>query len=144
MSDPSQQETVAVESEELHVDVQGHITVPLDGTEFVLRPSFKALQNIERLTGKDHAELTHMAVQQRMHYDDMAIIISEMMKAYGEANPGDPLVTSYLHAKPESLAPLIFEVGKTRICIRLAVILVAALSGGYTPEGELKATRTTH
>jgi hypothetical protein len=143
MSDQAEQESATVVvSDEVHVDVQGHIAVPLDGTEFVLRPSFKALQAIERLTGKDHAELTHLAVQQRMSYDDMSIIIAEMMKAHGEANPNDPLKTTYLNTKPEKLGPLIMSEGKTKICIRLAILLVASLSGGYTPEGELKATRT--
>jgi hypothetical protein len=143
MSGPSEAaESVPVaESEEVHVDVQGQITVPLDA-EYVLRPSFKALQNIERLSGKDHAQLAHDAIQQRMSYDDMAIVICEMMKAHGEANPSDPLKTTYLHAKPESLAPHIFAAGKTKICIRLAILLVASLSGGYTPEGELRATRS--
>jgi len=123
-------------SDEPEVDVRGHITIPLEGEEFVLRPSFDAIKAIESITQKDHAQLAHEAVQQRLSYTDMGIVCAEMMKAHGKANPTDPMKSSYLGAKPEKLEKLIYETGKTRIMVRLAVVLVAALSGGYTREGE--------
>lgn len=125
--------------ETAEVDVRGHISVPLDGEQFVLRPSFEAIKAIEEITGKDHSQLAHEAVQQRLSYTDMGIICAEMMKAHGKANPDDPMKSSYIGAKPEKIEKLIYETGKTKVAVRLAVVLVASLSGGYTREGELTA-----
>lgn len=122
------------------VDPRGEISIPLEGREFILRPSFDAVKRIERLTGKNHEHLAQQAIQQNLTYEDMGIICAEMMKEYGNANPNDPQVTSYKGAKAEKLEKLIFEAGKPKIGVRLAVILTAALSGGYTSEGEVKAT----
>lgn len=121
------------------VDVRGQITIPLEGQEYTLRPSYEAIKRIEELTGKDHAQLAHEAVQQRLSYTDMGIICAELMRAHGKACPDDPLRSSHVGAKPETVEKLIYETGKTRIAVRLAVVLVASLSGGYTREGELTA-----
>lgn len=119
------------------VDTRGHISIPLDGAEYILRPSFEAIKRIEEVTRKNHEELANLAVQQRLSYSDLALICVEMMKAHAKANPDDPLKSSYLGAKPEKLERLIFEAGKPKIGVRVAVVLTAALSGGYTAEGEV-------
>lgn len=125
------------------VDVRGQITIPLDGQEYVLRPSHEAICEIERLTGKNHEHLAQDAIQQNLTYREMGIVCCEMMKAHGKANPNDPLRSSYAGAKPEKLEKLIFEAGKPKIGVRLAVVLTAALSGGYTASGEARAVEET-
>jgi hypothetical protein len=122
------------------VDLRGEISIPLEGREYGLRPSFDAIKRIERLTGKNHEHLAQQAIQQNLTYEDMGIICAEMMREYGKANPDDPLKSSYLGAKAEKLEKMIFEEGKPKIGVRLAVVLTAALSGGYTASGEAKAT----
>lgn len=125
------------------VDTRGHITVPLDGVEFTLRPSFEAISQIERLTGKSHERLAHDSIQQNLSYGELALICCEMMKAHAKANPKDPMRSSYSGAKPEKLEKLIYAAGKVRINVRVTVVLTAALSGGYTAEGEVVATETS-
>ena len=124
------------------VDTRGHISIPLEGAEYVLRPSFEAIKRIEELTRKNHEELANLAVQQRLSYSELAVICVEMMKAHAKACPDDPLKSSYLGAKPEKLERMIYEAGKPKIGVRVAVVLTAALSGGYTASGEVVVAET--
>ncbi len=121
---------------------RGEVTLKLEGVEYHLRPSREAISAIERqlrpLTAL-HAD----AQRYELTLEEMAIIAAEMMRAYGKSHPDDPLVTDYRGAKPERLADLIFEVGAPRICVRLLVVLTAALTGGVTAAGELKAQTAT-
>jgi len=124
-------------------DTRGQITLPVDGTEYVLRPSYEAIMAIERITRRSLYELAGEATQGRMSCEVMAIVCAEMMRAFGKANPEDPLASSYRGAKPEALGPMIYEAGGPKVCARLAVVLIGALTGGYDSSGEAKAVTGT-
>jgi hypothetical protein len=121
------------------VDVRGEITVPLDGQEYVLRPSFEAVSRIERELGRGLYDLANLALVGRLSFSDMGVIIAEMMHAYGKSNPDDPLNSTYRAATAQRMSELVFEHGGPSVMARVAVVLVGALSGGYTSSGEVKA-----
>ena len=129
--------------DEAEIDTRGHITLPVDGTEYVLRPSFEAIVSIERQLGRSLFDLAGDSTQGRLSFEDMGVIASEMMRAYGKSNPEDPLASSYRGAKAERLSELIYEAGGPRICARITVLLMGALTGGYTASGEVKPVATT-
>lgn len=121
------------------VDDRGQMLVPLGGYDYVLRPSEEAIANIERQLGRSLYQLATAAPAGGLSLDDMAVIIAEMMRAYGKANPDDPAVASYCGAKTESLRGMIYEAGAPSIVARLSIVLVGAMAGGYTASGEARA-----
>lgn len=121
------------------VDTRGQITVTLAAAEYVLRPTFEAIQAAERLIAP-LTELTHLAAAQRLTIDQMATLCAEFMKAHGKTLAADdPTRADHIAAKPERLAKLIYNAGSPKVNGRLTVLLLGALSGGYDAEGESTA-----
>lgn len=122
------------------VDTRGRIQVNLGGADYALRPSWQAIEAIEHQLGRSLIELSGQAVNGSLKIGDQAVIVTEMMKAEGraEASAGP----SYLGAKPERIAELIYEASAPAITARLAVLLIGAVTGGYTAAGELKPATT--
>lgn len=117
--------------------VRGEIALDLGGREFVLRPTYQAIQAIESKTGKgilvlarDTAELT---------VADAAVIAAECIKAHGK-HVGDDMMASYTPAK---IGEMMLEAeGGVAACLgRLSALLMLAATGGYTASGELKAAK---
>lgn len=129
------------EREQITLDTRGQLTVTLDA-EYVLRPSYEAIMEIERETGLALYDLASLAANARMSIEHMAIVVAAMMRAHGKASPEDPMKSSYLGAKAETIAPMIFEAGAPKIMIRLTVLLAGAIHGGYTASGEAKTPGT--
>lgn len=129
------------EPQVVKIDERGQISIKLDA-EYVLRPSVEAILDAERETGLSLFDLATLAANSRMRLDQMGIAVAAFMRAHGKANPEDPLKTTYLAAKAETLSGLIMEAGVPRIMGALAVLLAGALSGGYTASGEAKAAGT--
>ncbi len=126
------------------VDARGQMTVPLDGQEYVLRPSLEAILAIERQTRpRTLYDLATEASQIRLPIEDLATIVAHFMRAHGKASPDDPLATDYQGAKPERLRDLIYEAGIPSITQRVYVVLLGAISGGYDASGEVKAPTIT-
>lgn len=120
----------------LAVDTRGRIAVPLGGADYFLRPSWEAIQAIEAELGRSLTTLSGQAVAGQLSIRDMAVICTEMMHAEGKA---DPLAApSYKGARVEKIAELIYEASAPSITARLAVILMGAVTGGYTAAGEPK------
>jgi len=122
------------------VDTRGHITVPLDA-DYVLRPSYEAIASIERQLGLSLHVMADLATTSRLTLEQMGVIVAEMMHAYGKASPEDPLVSTYRAATSERISQLIFEASPAKVNARIVPVLIGALTGGYTAEGELKATK---
>lgn len=120
------------------VNTRGEMTVPLDGQRYVLRPTEQAIATIEEKLGRSQMELWSAALRGALSNREMAVICVEMMRAYGEANPGDPLVADYRGANIERVAKLVFEAGAPSIAARLAVLFAGTVNGGYTAAGEPK------
>jgi hypothetical protein len=124
--------------DEPQVDTRGQITVPLGDADYLLRPSREALSAIEKKLGRSLLVIAGQAVNGSLSVEDMAIICVEMMKAQGKADPKSG--PSYSGAKVEKIADLIFEQGTPSITARLVVLLMGAVTGGYTASGEVKPT----
>lgn len=123
----------------IKMDTQGQVSVELGGTAYVLRPSQEAISACERETGLSLFDLATLAANSRMRLEHIGMIVAELMRAYGKAHPEDPNKTSYLGAKAEKVADLVYEAGPPRLMAALTVILAGAINGGYTASGEAKA-----
>lgn len=123
------------------IDERGQISILLDA-DYVLRPSVEAIMEAERETALSLFDLASLAANARMRLEQMGILVAAFMRAHGKANPDDPLKSTYLGAKPETLAGLVMEAGAPRIMSALAVLLAGALNGGYTASGEPRAAGT--
>ena len=126
-------------SQIIKMDTQGQVSVELGGTAYVLRPSQEAISACERETGLSLFDLATLAANSRMRLEHIGVIVAELMRAYGKAHPEDPNKTSYLGAKAEKVADLVYEAGPPRLLAALTVILAGAINGGYTASGEAKA-----
>lgn len=131
------------EEEDIKLDLSGQITVSLEGQELVLRPSRKAIINCEKRLNRSLFDLAGLATQGRLTISEMAIVCAEMMHAHAEHCPQDPLINTYKGVKEARLEDLIFEASAPIVSARLTVLLMGALTGGYTASGELKAMGTT-
>lgn len=126
------------------VNASGEITITLDA-DYVLRPSYAAISAIEEATGESIIALANRAANGVLKLKDSAIIATEMLKAWGrEAGEGsspDQRAASKFGA--EGVAKLIYEQGLPGINARLAIVLIAAATGGYTAAGKAKAAVET-
>lgn len=118
------------------VDSRGRMLMPLGDADYVLRPSWEAIDTIEETLGRSLLELSAAATSGALRIRDMAVIVTEMMKAEGRADPNAG--PSYSGAKAAKVAELLFEQPAAMISARLAVVLVGAVTGGYTASGEPK------
>lgn len=126
---PKKTETIAV-------DNRGQISVRLGGADYVLRPSYEAIEASEEETGLSLFDLATLASNCRMKVKDMGVVVAAMMRAHGKENPDDPMKTQYLGAKADKISRLIHEAGPAKIMGRLSILLSGALLGGYTASGE--------
>ncbi len=118
------------------VDVRGQIKVSLGDADYLLRPSYAAIAAIEKTLGRSLMELAQQALSGVLSIADLAIICAEMMRAHGRADP--TAGPSYKGVQSERLAELIFEASPPAITARVAVVLMGAVTGGYTAAGEPK------
>jgi hypothetical protein len=121
---------------------RGEVFLPLEGVEYGLRPSREAISAIERQL-RPLAVLAGEATRLELPLEDLGVIAAEMMRAYGKCHPDDPNIVTYQSSTPERLADLIFELGVPKACVRFRELLLAALLGGVTAAGEMKAQAKT-
>lgn len=118
------------------LDARGRMLVHLGGADYILRPSYEAQEAIEVQLGRSMTQLCHQGYQGALTTADLAIIVTECMKAQGraekEAGP------SYTGASAPTVARLIAEAGQPVITARIAILLTGVITGGYTAEGEPK------
>lgn len=116
---------------------RGEVSLILDGTEYVLRPSYEAISAFESDTGHGLLALTSQAEEATMTLDTMAAIVTRCIQAQGRAI-GDQMMQG---VKATKIAALIMEseTGLLGTIIRLRLLLVMAATGGFTASGEPKA-----
>lgn len=116
---------------------RGEIALDLSGVEYVMRPSYQAIQAIEAKTGKGLLALARDAAD--LTLTEAAIIATECIKAHGK-HTGDEMRARY---SPDKIAELMLETdGGLAACLgRLSALLMVAATGGYTATGELKAAK---
>jgi hypothetical protein len=126
------------------VNASGEITITLDA-EYVLRPSYAAISAIEEAIGESIIVLANRAANGALKLKDSAIIATEMLKAWGreagEGSTADQRAAASFGS--EGVAKLIYQQGLPGINARLAIVLIAAATGGYTAAGKAKAAAAT-
>jgi hypothetical protein len=129
-------------------NTRGEVTITLDGAEYVMRPSYEAIEAIEAQTGKGILALIQGAQEGNLTLAQTAIIVAECMKAWGRqqiaAGEASPEARSAAGAQTQKVARLIHEAGLMTALPRVVIVLVAAATGGVNSAGEPKpATETS-
>lgn len=112
---------------------RGEVSLELGRKTYVMRPSFTAIQAIEKQTGLSLRQLAIAANSMSMDLATMGVVAGELIRA-GAAD-GD---VGAQMGEAERFAQLIYEKGVPTVAARLTIVLSAALTGGATVEGELK------
>jgi hypothetical protein len=131
-------------------EFRGEVDLVLEGQRFVLRPSYTAIVAMEKKTGKSLVELATSAEQCALSQDTQAIVVTELVRAWGReladneyATAAEKAVfTAARGANPDSIGELLYPVGVLAVQPRISVVLGLALSGGCLPSGEMKTTGT--
>lgn len=120
---------------------RGEIMLKLDGADFVLRPSFEAIEAFEGSTGKGLLQLAREAVSGTLRVSEVAQIVCECVRAWGRATQQK----SAAGVQARRVADLILEAegGLSAALHTLGGMLALASTGGYTALGEMKAGTTT-
>lgn len=125
---------------------RGEVTIDLDA-QYVMRPSYEAIEAIESQTGRGVVALVNLAAQGEMKLGEAAIIVTECIKAWGkqQVTGGDPSpeAKSAAGANVKKVAALIYEAGLVKATERCAIVLMAAATGGVTATGEWKPATET-
>lgn len=116
---------------------RGEISLHLDGAEFILRPSFEAIVAIEADTGCGLVALARQAEDGSMSLQTAALIVMHLIRAQGKAAK-DPALEG---VNAQRIGQLIMsaEGGLMIVLLRLRLLLTMAVTGGFTPSGEVKA-----
>jgi hypothetical protein len=118
---------------------RGEAAIELDGVEYVLRPTYEAIQAVEDILGKGIVKLGREALDGALTSRETAVIATEFIKAWGRETEN----TGAAHANPDKIGRLLYamkEGGTANALAIVAAVLTMAATGGFTPEGELKAT----
>jgi len=110
---------------------RGEVDIELEGQTFILRPSYAAIIEAEKATGKSLIKLATAAGDGELSLTDTAIVIAEMIKASGKAS-GD-LMQSGVNAL--RIGELIQEYGLMQTQLRLVIALSNAATGGCKSDG---------
>ena len=126
-------------------NTRGEVTITLDGAEYVMRPTYEAIQAIEEKTGMGLLGLLNLIGNGEMSQKKLAVIVTELIKAWGKAGgeSADPIRRGAAGSNADKIAHLIYEAGVSTAMGRVSVVLVGALSGGVTASGEWKPALTT-
>ena len=131
-------------------ELRGEVDLVLDGQRFVLRPSYTAIVAMEKKTGAPLIQLAQLAEQGALPQESQAIVVTELVRAWGRelvtdeyASAADKAIaTSARGANADTIAELLYPVGVMAVQPRLAIVLGFALTGGCLPSGELKTAGT--
>lgn len=123
-----------------HVEERGEIALVLEGESLIMRPSYEAISAFEVSTGKGLLVLARSALDGTLAFSEAAQIATECIKAWGRATGSK----SAQGVNAPRVAELIMESeGGFRSALQsIAAMLALAVTGGYTAQGELKATAT--
>lgn len=132
-------------------ELRGEVDIELDGQRFVLRPSWQAVRKIESMLGRALIPLAMQAEQSALNQDELAIIVAEMVRAWGQSLQVDdatPLIdranaSAARGVNAERIGELLYSVGVMNVMPRVSLVLGLAVSGGCLPSGELKTVGTT-
>lgn len=113
---------------------RGEVEIELLGRKYLMRPTWQALAEIERETGKELFTLARQFLENEFGFRDVTAVITAGLKAVGEP------------ATFEKVADLVFRTGFQNCCGPAASLLIGALRGdeedepGEAPAAEGKKT----
>jgi hypothetical protein len=113
---------------------RGELSLSLGGAEFVLRPSYEAIVALEAKTETGLKLLAFGARVGTLPLAQAEIIVAECVKAHGRAI-GDKDMEA---VKPAKIGSLMLDAGLNDCYDVLRQLLEAALTGGFTAQGERK------
>ncbi|PZU13817.1 MAG: hypothetical protein DI606_04425 [Sphingobium sp.] len=131
--------------------LRGEVDLILEGQTYVLRPSHQAIIAMEKKTGRSLIELASLAEQSMLDQATQAIVVTELIRAWGRSIQIDEyasgaekaVATAAKGANVDIIGELLYSVGVLSVQPRVAIVLGLALTGGCLPSGEMKATGTT-
>lgn len=113
-------------------NARGEHRLPLGRKNYILRPSFAAIEAMEEKTGQSLIRLMQLAHAGGMTLRQIGIVATELIRA----GAADELTGN---VSDERIAELAYEAGLPSVMGRIAVALTDAASGGRTAAGEPKA-----
>ncbi len=121
-------------------DTRGEVSLKLEGEEFVLRPSWDAINELERECGDSVVALAQRAYAGSLRSGEVACIAAACIRAWGRDHDDDQGRIAR-NVQTDRVGRLIMdsELGLAGVQGLLAVLLSLASTGGYTPSGERKA-----
>lgn len=115
---------------------RGEHRLTLEGRDYLLRPTFAAMQEIEASTGKGIIELARKLGA--MTLTEMGIIASALIRE--GAAPNDRITQMI---DDEAAARMIYETGMNEVGHKLVLCLFDAVTGGRDCSGNTKAAETS-
>lgn len=103
--------------------VRGEVAIRLAGRDYTLRPTFRALCEIETRTGQGLVALARRTAAGDIGFTETAAIVTAGLKAAGEP------------AEFDQAGRLILETGLANCVPAVTAFLAAALGGGTTEDG---------
>lgn len=113
---------------------RGEHELELGGKTYLLRPSYTAIDAIERKTEKAVVDLIRLGNGGSMPLAIAGVVAAELIKA--GAGEKDTLTRN---VSAERIAQLIFEHGIGSVIARLTLCLIDVATGGRDAQGEAKA-----
>lgn len=120
-------------------EIRGEVDLELEGERFVLRPSFAAIVEAEKATGKGLIKLAEQAAAGELTLTECAAITTHFIRAWGEASNN----VSAAHANQGRIGELIMGFGLAAVQFRLQLALMLAATGGCKADGTLKGEAMT-
>jgi hypothetical protein len=119
------------------IPARGEISITLEGVEYLLRPSYEAIEQFQASTRKGLLQLTREALSGDLTTAEAAQIVTECMRAEGRAKSDETIA----RFKADVIAALMMEAegGFAAVLGVIAGMLSGAVTGGYTATGEIKA-----
>ena len=128
-------------------NTRGEVTVHLDGCDFGIRPSFEAIEAVEKKLGKGLGLVFFEAANGRTTLSELAVIVCEFINAWGRAQQAagvdDAVTRGAAGANADRVKRLIYEAGFDNVIGRVQVVLLGAVTGGVTASGEWKPATVT-
>jgi hypothetical protein len=111
------------------MSARGEVTIQLGGADYILLPSFEAVDKIEQQTGRSIMDLA--TAGQSLSQHDLAVIVTEGIRAHGR-DQKDPLKSAY---NVKSVGELIFaERDRVRLTRDALLFLLNIVQGGAAPK----------
>jgi hypothetical protein len=121
---------------------QGEVTLSLHGVDYLLRPSFEAIADIERELSRGILEVARQAEAGTLTLGDAGVIAAACMRA--QARHAGTVAPDNI--RPDSIAKRIYgEKGGLLLAMRACIypLMAGAVLGRYTPAGEARPPTTT-